>query len=450
MKNLFDLLKDNPTATAIIGGAPLAAAITYILKQLIWIPNVIYRFIIMNITSYVEVFENFEINKTTVDTFLRCNEYFINLNNKYIRNNIKLSASTDRTRVIGNGHYYITQLFKEYKVFVTLDLSKIPRDDIGGNAQHYLSSKSKLHQINIRVYGLNKNREKFIQDLNYNITNNHDDLTTDLDKYFPIVTLQQSIHVETIDFNFQFKRSFDSIYINKEHKYKIKEFLYNFINGKQIYDEANIVYKTGILLDGEPGTGKTSTIKAICSEFNLPMFIVEPHLDVKNIRQELGRLKHHLTFGSISTNLNVSANKILEQKYLDKPLVVVFEEIDKMFEAAPGWINGRYISQEEINATGTSANEVNLQAYLQFFDGINSPNNVIFVATTNYLDRIEPALIRKGRFDFVFPMNKINYELATEMIKDMCPHKKVSDFIQEGEEINSSNLFAELLHEQLK
>ena len=121
-----------------------------------------------------------------------------------------------------------------------------------------------------------------------------------------------------------------------------------------------------------------------------------------------------------------------------------------MFEAAPGWFNGRYMSQEEINATGTSANEVKLQAYLQFFDGINSPNNVIFVATTNYLDRIEPALIRKGRFDFVFPMNKINCELATEMIKDMCSHKKVSDFIQEGEEINSSNLFAELLHEQLK
>lgn len=447
--NLLDYLKENQTAMAIVGGAPLAAVITYMLKQLLWIPKFVYTFVVMNVTSFVEIFENFESSKSAVDSFKRCNQYFISLDNKYIKNNIKLTTNNSNNTLIGNGRYYVTQLFKKYRVFVVFDLAKIPREDIGGTQTQYQANKSKLHQINIRVYGLNKDRDKFISDLNLYITNNEEDLNVDLNKYFPIISLQHSMHLECINFNFQLKRNLNSIYMDKEQKELLKEFLYSFINGRATYDAANIIYKTGVLLSGEPGTGKTSTIKAICSELDLPMYIVPAGYNVDLIKSNLAIMKHQLMYNSITTNLNISTNKIMSQNYDKKPLVIVFEELDKYFRNQQNMIGGGidYMTDEDGEYI---TNESKLQDFLQFFDGIDSPNNVIFVATTNYIEDIEPALIRRGRFDLTLEMNKIDYKLASEMIKDMCPHKEVSEYIQEGQEINSSDLFTKLIFEQLK
>jgi chaperone BCS1 len=130
---------------------------------------------------------------------------------------------------------------------------------------------------------------------------------------------------------------------------------------------------------------------------------------------------------------------------------VVFEEFDKFFKLEPGsFMGGKMITEEDTGDKGYKLNTYILQEFLQFLDGINSPSNVIFVATTNHIDHIDPALLRKGRFDLKYEMNKISYDLAAEMIKDMCPHKEVSDYIIKGEEINSSELFTNLIFEQLK
>jgi SpoVK/Ycf46/Vps4 family AAA+-type ATPase len=205
------------------------------------------------------------------------------------------------------------------------------------------------------------------------------------------------------------------------------------------------------MLYGEPGTGKTSTIKAICSELNAPMFIVPPHFNTEQILNNIHLLKSDLTHKNIVTNLPITRNKIKEQNYLSKPIVVVFEEFDKFFKLEPGsFMGGKMITEEDTGDKGYKLNTYILQEFLQFLDGINSPSNVIFVATTNHIDHIDPALLRKGRFDLKYEMNKISYDLAAEMIKDMCPHKEVSDYIIKGEEINSSELFTNLIFEQLK
>lgn len=52
---------------------------------------------------------------------------------------------------------------------------------------------------------------------------------------------------------------------------------------------------------------------------------------------------------------------------------------------------------------------------LQLLDGINSCNKTIFLATTNYIDRLDPALIRDGRFDIKIEMKNFDYDEAVEM-----------------------------------
>ena len=72
--------------------------------------------------------------------------------------------------------------------------------------------------------------------------------------------------------------------------------------------------------------------------------------------------------------------------------VVVLEDIDVL------------VSKRDNSVT--SADKENFQALLQLLDGINSCKKTIFLATTNYIDRLDPALIRDGRFDIKIEMKK--------------------------------------------
>src|SRR5699024_11001140 len=54
---------------------------------------------------------------------------------------------------------------------------------------------------------------------------------------------------------------------------------------------------------------------------------------------------------------------------------------------------------------------------LTFLDSPQSPNNVIFVATTNFYDRLDKAVLRKGRFDIAEEMTDIHKEAAYEMCR---------------------------------
>lgn len=59
--------------------------------------------------------------------------------------------------------------------------------------------------------------------------------------------------------------------------------------------------------------------------------------------------------------------------------------------------------------------KLNIHTLLNFLDGTNSPENVIFVATTNYIEDIDSAIIRPGRFDHRFKMGKVDKEMAKKI-----------------------------------
>lgn len=53
----------------------------------------------------------------------------------------------------------------------------------------------------------------------------------------------------------------------------------------------------------------------------------------------------------------------------------------------------------------------------QFLDGVSSPSNSIIIATTNYYDKLDPALIRDGRFDIKEEITEFDYDNAVELCK---------------------------------
>ncbi|KAJ7637566.1 P-loop containing nucleoside triphosphate hydrolase protein [Mycena polygramma] len=149
------------------------------------------------------------------------------------------------------------------------------------------------------------------------------------------------------------------------------------------YHRAGIPHRRGYLLFGPPGTGKSSTIHAIAGSLNL----------------EIHSFSLSSTFVDDAFLQRATAT-------IPKRSIVLVEDIDC---ALP--------SREDDDSDGDAGSPVRhhrsrggvtLSGLLNMIDGIGSEEGKLFFATTNHVDRLDPALMRPGRID-----RRIRYTLAT-------------------------------------
>lgn len=177
-------------------------------------------------------------------------------------------------------------------------------------------------------------------------------------------------------------RSKDSVFLNDHIKEELLGFVRKFFSNKSIYDKRNLHYKTGILLYGEPGTGKSTIANMIASEFNCDMVLINMN-SFKEIDTD-----------SLTSTLNAD----------DDTYVVVLEDIDCV-------IGNREAENEDLD------NKKNVNKLLQFLDSNSSPSNVIFVATTNHIEKLDGAILRDGRFDLMMNITNIDESTASKMCR---------------------------------
>lgn len=153
----------------------------------------------------------------------------------------------------------------------------------------------------------------------------------------------------------------------------------------------------GILLNGEPGCGKTMIAKAIAGEAKVP-FISCSGSDFVEMFIGVGAARIR------------SLWKLAE---INAPCVVFIDEIDALGR-------NRKSQHEESNRT--------LNALLQRMDGLNTTSGILVIGATNMLSEIDPALLRSGRFDKKISISSSRTTEERKKIMEIhLRNKKVSD-----------------------
>lgn len=160
-------------------------------------------------------------------------------------------------------------------------------------------------------------------------------------------------------------RNLDTIFFSNHEVDMVCDHINRFNENKEFYATKQLLYKTGILLYGEPGTGKSSLVKALATTYNRNIVTI----NVANI-------------------VNIDLNKLTQSINIDenKQYLVLLEDIDTLF-----------LNRED--GESSKEDQAVINVLLQFLDSNTSPSNVIFVATTNHIERLDDALLREGRFD---------------------------------------------------
>ncbi|KAJ7469843.1 P-loop containing nucleoside triphosphate hydrolase protein [Mycena galericulata] len=166
-----------------------------------------------------------------------------------------------------------------------------------------------------------------------------------------------------------------------------------FLKAENWYIDAGIPHRRGYLLHGPPGSGKTSTIYALAGTLNLEIY-------------------------SLSLASNFVDDGFLQRAVSSIPKhgLLLIEDIDCAFPARDdeededgGGAASMFLAAQNIpRPRKARRSAVTLSGLLNVIDGVGSEEGKLFFATTNYIDRLDAALLRPGRID-----RKVEYGLAT-------------------------------------
>lgn len=164
---------------------------------------------------------------------------------------------------------------------------------------------------------------------------------------------------------------FSDIAGNESAKQDLEEVV-DFLKHPKKYEALGAKIPRGVLLVGNPGTGKTMLARAVAGEANVPFFSISGSEFVEMF-------------------VGVGASRVRDlfaKAKKNAPAIVFIDEIDAVGRRRGSGMGGGHDEREQT-----------LNQILVEMDGFETGTNVIVLAATNRADVLDPALLRPGRFD---------------------------------------------------
>ena len=166
------------------------------------------------------------------------------------------------------------------------------------------------------------------------------------------------------------KVKFDDVAGLDEEKHEMIEIV-DFLKNPERFNKMGAKIPRGVLLCGQPGTGKTLIAKAIAGEANVP-FISMSGSEFIEMFAGLGASR---------------VRKLFEKAKKISPCIIFIDEIDAIG------------SRRNSSGGAESENNQTLNQLLVEMDGFDTDETIIVLAATNRPEMLDKALLRPGRFD---------------------------------------------------
>ncbi len=290
------------------------------------------------------------------------------------------------------------------------------RKNFPNSADYYVEYTSEVkEQLLIKIEAFNKTKTDDTLKITYEAPPTRASL---IDTLFPILYIGLGILVIVIVFRMFSKSNNSAISFGKnrarmtsnikvrfsdiagadEEKAELEEIV-EFLKNPKRFTELGARIPKGVLLVGQPGTGKTLLARAVAGESNVPFLEIS---------------------GSdfVEMFVGVGASRVrdlFEQAKKCQPCIVFIDEIDAVGRQRGAGLGG-----------GNDEREQTLNQLLVEMDGFEANEGIIVLAATNRSDVLDPALMRPGRFDRQIYVNAPDVKGREGIIKIHAKNKPLA------------------------